>query len=377
MSCNHCGVCLESCPTYTLWGTEADSPRGRITLIEDALSPGGGVSAALATHVDSCLGCMACMSVCPEDVDFWSMLDDARTQIKERVDRPVKQDLRRRAVLSALPHVGRARRALPGGSIPHYTPAQEPMRGRLGLLLGCTERVTHSEIHRATIAVLSAEGYEVIAPQLPDCCGSIDLHGGDRARAKHHAEATIRAFEGVGGVDKVITSAGACGFALKDYGRLLGTAEARAFSAVALDVNELLTAAPLRSHLGPLGVTAVLHEACQLTHAQRLPGVVRKLLFQIPSLELLELDPEAGACCGAPGIYRFTEAEASTALGARQAQAVAGTRASVAGRRPTVVVTADHACGAQLARHLRELVGAPQVRHPIELLAESIEAGRR
>jgi Fe-S oxidoreductase len=202
------------------------------------------------------------MSVCPEDVDFWSMLDDARTQIKERVDRPVKQDLRRRAMLSALPHVGRARRALPGGSIPHYTPAQEPMRGRLGLLLGCTERLTHSEIHRATIAVLSAEGYEVIAPQLPDCCGSIDLHGGDRARAKHHAEATIRAFEGVGGVDKVITSAGACGFALKDYGRLLGTAEARAFSAVALDVNELLTAAPLRSHLGPLGVTAVLHEAC-------------------------------------------------------------------------------------------------------------------
>ncbi len=376
MSCNHCGLCLESCPTYTLWGTEADSPRGRITLIEDALAPGGGVSAGLTAHVDSCLGCMACMSVCPEDVDFWSMLEDARAEIKERFDRPAKQDLLRRVALSALPHAGRAARLIPNAAIPHYTPAREPMRGRIGLLLGCAQRVTHSEIHRATLAVLSAEGYEVIAPQLPDCCGSIDLHGGDRTRAKRHAQATIRAFEGVGGVDRVVTSAGACGFAVKGYGRLLGSAEARAFSALAVDVNELLTQSPLRSHLGPVGVTAVLHEACQLTHAQRLPGVVRKLLLQIPNLELLELDPESGACCGAPGIYRFSQSQASAALGSRQAQAIAGTRATVAGRRPTVVVTADHACGAQLARHLHDFVGAPQVRHPIELLADSIAAGR-
>ena len=78
MTCTRCGLCLESCPTYTLWGAEPDSPRGRITLIEDALAPGGAVTPAMAVHVDRCLGCMACMSACPEEVAYADLLASAR-----------------------------------------------------------------------------------------------------------------------------------------------------------------------------------------------------------------------------------------------------------------------------------------------------------
>jgi glycolate dehydrogenase iron-sulfur subunit len=369
MPCTNCGICLESCPTYTLWAAEPDSPRGRIALIEDALSPGRGTTPEMAVHIDRCLGCMACMSVCPEDVPFGDLLASARSAIERDIRRPGAERLRRRAALSALPRAGLASSVARLATIPHYTPAQGTPRGRVGLLLGCTERANHAQVHAATLAVLSAEGYEVIAPRLPDCCGALGLHSGERTRGLQRAQHTIDSFAAVGGVDHVISSAGSCGAALKDYGRLLGTPDARAFSALVLDIHELLARAPLRSRLGPLAVRVAVHDSCQLRHGQGVAAAPRELLERIAGVELVELPAKAGACCGAPGIYRLTQPAAAAALGRRQAAALLETGAEL-------VVSGDHACTAQLERHLGALGRPLAVHHPIEVLARSIEAGR-
>ena len=368
MSCTHCGLCLESCPTYTLWGTEADSPRGRIVLIQDALAPGGSATAAMAAHIDSCLGCMACMSVCPEDVPYVDLLASARSTIERQVQRPARERMRRRAALTALPRAAHATRLSRRAPIPNFTPAQGASRGRVGLLLGCVQRVERRAVHEATIAVLAAEGYEVIAPRLPDCCGALELHSGQRNHGARRAEATIAAFAGVGGVDHVLTSAGGCGVAMKQYGRLLGTPEANAFSALVLDIHEFLVQAPLRSRLRPLAIRLAYHDACQLRHGQGVAESPRELLRRIPGVELVELPPEAGACCGAPGIYRTVQPEAAVALATRQAQAIIASGAEM-------VVSGDYACIGQLERQLRA-VGRPlAVHHPVEVLARALSAG--
>lgn len=70
LDCIHCGLCLSSCPTFTLLGTEADSPRGRIytmrALAEGRLEPNEDV----LHHLDTCLGCRACETACPSGVHY-------------------------------------------------------------------------------------------------------------------------------------------------------------------------------------------------------------------------------------------------------------------------------------------------------------------
>jgi glycolate oxidase iron-sulfur subunit len=75
--CVHCGFCLPSCPTYQLWGEEMDSPRGRIHLITQILDGTEGTEAA-ATHLDRCLGCMACVTACPSGVRYDRLIEAAR-----------------------------------------------------------------------------------------------------------------------------------------------------------------------------------------------------------------------------------------------------------------------------------------------------------
>ena len=66
--CVHCGFCLPTCPTYDLWSEEMDSPRGRIVLMRSSRTARS--RAELVTHVDRCLGCMACVTACPSGVRY-------------------------------------------------------------------------------------------------------------------------------------------------------------------------------------------------------------------------------------------------------------------------------------------------------------------
>jgi glycolate oxidase iron-sulfur subunit len=171
----------------------------------------------------------------------------------------------------------------------------------------------------------------------------------------------------VGGVDHIVVNAGGCGAAMKDYGRLLGSAQARAFSSLVVDVHELLAGDAQRAPLGALSLRVAYHDACRLRHAQGIETAPRYLLRRIPGLELLELSADAGACCGGPGTYATTQPAAASSLAARQAQAVIASGAQV-------VVSGDHACLGQLRGALKELGHPLPVHHPVELLWSAIQA---
>jgi glycolate oxidase iron-sulfur subunit len=397
--CVHCGFCLDTCPTYVLWGAEADSPRGRIVLIAEGLTEGSTLSDEMVTHFDRCLGCMACVTACPSGVRYDRLIERVRPQVERHYERPRSERALRRLLYETLPHPRRLRALVPmlaaarklgverlpdrlsilakvaprttgrrqSAEMPQRTAAVGAQRGRVGLLLGCVQRVFYPDVHRATIKALAAEGFEVLAPRTPDCCGALELHGGAEASAVQRARATISAFAQASpnGLDYVVVNAAGCGSAMKEYGDLLESAEARAFSARVRDVCELLAEVEPRAPRGPLPLRVAYHDACHLAHAQRLRAQPRALLQAIPALELVEVGVEREVCCGSAGIYNLVQPQAAAELGARKARNLLTTGAQA-------IAAGNPGCAAQLDMHLRELGQPIPIYHPVELVWRSI-----
>jgi glycolate oxidase iron-sulfur subunit len=398
--CVHCGFCLDTCPTYVLWGNEADSPRGRIVLIGEGLRSDEPMSDEMVTHFDRCLGCMACVTACPSGVRYDHLIERVRPQVERHHQRSLFERGLRRMLFGTLPHPRRLRtlaplmiagrklgsdripgrlgmlakvspqlrmRDLRRKGFPEHVPAVGEQRGRVGLLLGCVQRVFYADVQRATIATLAAEGFEVFAPQLPECCGALEMHSGEEPAAVTRAEATIAAFNAIGDLDYVVTSAAGCGSAMKDYGELVGTPEAQRFAERVVDVTELLGSVEPRAPRGPVPLKVVYHDACHLAHAQKVREQPRAMLRTIPELELLENRVEPDICCGSAGVYNMLQPEAGADLGVRKARNLLDTGADA-------MAAANPGCAAQLDRHFRDLGKPLPIYHPVELVWRSIRA---
>ena len=231
------------------------------------------------------------------------------------------------------------------------------------LLEGCVQRALFGRVNRAAALALAADGCEVVVPRGQGCCGALALHAGREDEARRRASATVAAFAGH---DRVVVTAAGCGSAMKGYGDLLGTEEARRFAAGVRDVTEVLAELGPTAERRSLPPTRVVYQdACHLNHAQGVAAQPRAILRAIPGVELAEID-DPGMCCGSAGIYNLVQPRAARELGERKAHAILAVE-------PDVVATANPGCAVQLAAALRRLGrGDVRIAHPAELVAEAV-----
>jgi glycolate oxidase iron-sulfur subunit len=415
-ACVHCGFCLSTCPSYRVLGKETDSPRGRIYLM-DAINEGEApLSAASVQHFDSCLGCLACVTTCPSGVQYDQLIAATRPQVERNHDRPLPDRLFRQLIFSLFPYPDRLRLLLLPLAIyqklglpklvrssgllrfsprlaamesllptvtarsfqdhlPEVVPAQGTQRYRVGMILGCVQRLFFSDVNEATARVLSANGCEVVIPKSQGCCAALPQHQGQTDQAQALARQMIDSFEDTN-VDAIIINAAGCGHTLKEYDHILQDdpeyrEKAKIFVSKVKDVQEFLGAIGLTAPLSPLQsepLTLVYQDACHLLHGQKISLQPRQLLRQIPGVTVRE-PIDAALCCGSAGVYNMLQPEVADELGQQKVDNLLNTGA-------TLIASSNPGCSLQIMKHLEQKGTEISVMHPIRLLDYAIRGIR-
>jgi len=413
--CLHCGMCLQFCPTYHIYGTEMDSPRGRIALMR-AVAKGrlkvDDLPPSFTRHIALCLGCRACETACPSAVKYGHLIKAAQTTIRQQTKEswlarwlkwlgfrqlmPFRERLKALASVlwlyenSGLQTLFRSLRFMPRSlrqmelllppisreyfdySVP--APALGKKRGKVAFFIGCVQEAFLTRANRATIRVLQRNGYEVHFPARQTCCGAAQLHLGELDFARELARRNIDAFLGQG-FEAVISNAGGCGATLKEeYTGLFSgdqafCARAAQFSSLVQDFSEFMLD---HLHEPPGGVVrgrAVYSDSCHLRHVQKIKKQPRQLLRMIPGLELVELK-RPDLCCGSAGVYNIMHPQTANPILDLKMEEIKDARADL-------LIVSNTGCHMQLIAGTERSGCRVRVLHIAEVLEESYAQGGR
>jgi glycolate oxidase iron-sulfur subunit len=390
--CSKCGKCLSVCPSYIETRDEVRVARGRIALFDAVLSGRVPYTRRVAEAARSCLGCLRCASVCPNDVEYFRVL----TELKRRMPRVAPLSwwnklifrwvLVRRRWMDALVRVAAAvQRVVPAGKgmtrhlpllfkggrrLPelsrrtalrtHGTDRKPDDGAKRAVYFfpGCMTNYAYAHVADSIVRVLAHFGFDVIVPRGQVCCGTPVLSLGDVEQAQRLARVNMREMPGEA---PIVTGCASCGETLKNaYRELLG-AEAEPFSSRVYDFAEFLDRFVDFPALG-IPTRVVYHDPCHLRFGQQIADAPRRLLRAAARYEEVE---GADACCGMAGLFSVHHYALASKIARRKTESLRAVEAEL-------VVTECPGCVLQLRDRLAA-DGVPiRAVHLAELLEDAL-----
>ena len=382
--CMRCGMCVSSCPTFRLFQVDEETPRRRIRTLSKLLVENLPASADEHRHLDNCLQCRACETVCPSRMAYGQLFNQAQAQLKANpgwlaklafklienkrwrtrlmpllavyLKSGLQEPLRRSGLLKKL-HLAEAEALLGKPALQALAvsyPASATKRGQVALFTGCVAEQFDRETLSAAIRLLNAIGYEVLVPPQQGCCGAIHQHNGQSAAGL--IDNNISVFNALD-VDAVLHTATGCGAMLSEYQN--DDEAGQLFRHRLCDINDfLLEHWPDDLQLTASTLKVAVHEPCSQRNVLRNQQSVYALLQKIPGLNIVAL-ADNPICCGAGGSYMLTHPANAEQLRALKQKSIAAASADI-------VVSSNFGC--------RIFINPNEIKleHPLLLLAQHL-----
>ncbi len=408
LRCIKCGACANVCPVYQTVGGHVFGHVyiGAIGIILTAFYHGLDKAAEI---VRACIGCRACVTVCPSDIDLENIILSLRETIgheeglglgksivfrKVMRNRKLFHSLIRAASLLQRPVTGGNRtirhlplffssltewRTLPAVAEKSLRDQWEKIpqqikkpRYKVALFGGCANDFLYPELGIDLIKVMNKLDVEVSYPQKQNCCGVPALYSGDKETAVVLAEQNVAAML-EGDPDFVLTTCPTCTMALqRDFVEFLKdnpvwAARAKHLAEITVDaagfiVNQLGAADVFKGLSAPEKVT--YHDSCHLKRGAGIWKEPRELLTT-SGRELVEMD-HADRCCGFGGSYSLTSHPDISK------QILGDKIKDIENSGATCVAMDCPGCMLQLRGGLEKKGVDVRVKHTIELLAEGL-----
>lgn len=414
--CMRCGLCQAVCPVFGVTHKEADVSRGKLALLDNLAHKMIEDADAVEEKLNRCLLCGSCQANCPSGVSILEIFMEARQALAEyRGLNPVKKLVFRELLThpqlfsammrTAAPFQGivmRRRGAktydmpllrkligsrhiakLPAKSL-HAKYGELHTEGQIGIKVlffaGCMADKYYTHLGEACLKVLRHHGVGVAMPSDLTCCGLPALASGDRRgfvlETQKNLDVIGRELIG-GGINYILTPCGSCTATLKEwwpyFAAEFSPEDQKTITAVAervMDINAFLidvlhvdTMAPGERHAGPV-TRVTFHDSCHLKKSVGVSKQPRKLIRMNPDYELVEM-AEADRCCGCGGSFTLFHYDLSKDIGQRKRDNIVRTGAGA-------VATGCPACMLQLSDMLSQNKDEVQVKHPIEIYAETL-----
>ncbi|TDI78648.1 MAG: glycolate oxidase subunit GlcF [Betaproteobacteria bacterium] len=392
-TCVHCGFCLATCPTYQLLDDELDSPRGRIYLMKQVLE-GQATTQKTQLHLDRCLTCRACETVCPSGVRYGRLVDICRNIVEKQVGRSLTAGIIRYTLRQVLPNpslfasllkLGQIVRPLLPKRIKDSVPSKARDAGtwpsarhtrKMLVLDGCVQPAMAPNINAAAARILDKLGISLIKAENAGCCGAVSYHLSAQQEGLNYMRRNVDAWwphieNGIDqGVEAIAMTASGCGVTVKDYGSLLShdhtyAEKAARISELTKDISEILEVETKK--LTPLLNNSMLstkksklsfHSPCTLQHGLQIHGTVEKILttagFDLTFVQ------DAHLCCGSAGTYSILQPQLSKQL-------LRNKIVELESSSPSQIVTANIGC----LVHLQSGTSST-IKHWIEVLDEKL-----